>query len=337
MAGSEFAKRQLKKHGWTEGSGLGKQEHGRSDPIKVTLKMDKTGVGHDPGKEFTDHWWLRVFNEAAQKIGKNQKDNSKSKKDGQKQNKVTEIKNNLYMGFVKSSTLKNGVEEKHKHSDSSSEKSSDGENNTSLPTLNDIHKFCGGATGHKAARFGIKMGGKLARIATHEKMFEEQLKTKKQSEAVSETNSSRSNSLHDAVDQKPSLTSIESPCENGKGRRKKRKHKEKSKAECLEDSVTNSQCVNEENVDNELSQDYSKKNKKRKHKKNKHITSDDEGVVKCESDECDLFHANKGQQDSDNLRGKKRKRHHAADEETVNENSLSEIKIKRKKKKKTKV
>lgn len=28
----------------TTGSGLGKQEHGRSDPIKVTLKMDKTGV-----------------------------------------------------------------------------------------------------------------------------------------------------------------------------------------------------------------------------------------------------------------------------------------------------
>lgn len=181
----------------------------------------------------------------------------------------------------------------------------------------------------RAARFGIKMGGKLARIATHEKMFEEQLKTKKQSEVVSETVSSRSNSLHGAVDQKPSLTSIESPCENGKGRRKKRKHKEKSKAECSEDSITNSQRVNEENVDNELSQDDSKKTSKRKHKKKKHVSSDDVGVVKSEGDEC--------QQDSDSIRTKKRKQHHAADEETVNVNSLAEIKIKKKKKKKTKV
>lgn len=25
-------------------------------------------VGHDPGKEFTDHWWMRAFNDAAKKI-----------------------------------------------------------------------------------------------------------------------------------------------------------------------------------------------------------------------------------------------------------------------------
>ena len=26
-------------------------------------------MGHDPGKEFTDHWWMRVFNDAAKKGG----------------------------------------------------------------------------------------------------------------------------------------------------------------------------------------------------------------------------------------------------------------------------
>ena len=30
--------------------------------------MDKAGVGHDPSKEFTDHWWDNVFNNAAKNI-----------------------------------------------------------------------------------------------------------------------------------------------------------------------------------------------------------------------------------------------------------------------------
>ncbi|CAG5133652.1 unnamed protein product [Candidula unifasciata] len=280
MAASEFAKRQLEKHGWTEGSGLGRQENGRSDPIKVTLKMDKTGVGHDPAKEFTDHWWLRVFNEAAQKIGKKQKDDTNSKSDGGKnKNQGTDMKNNFYKGFVKSATLTDGIEEKHKQSDSSNEDSSDEDSTTSsLPTLNDIHTFCGGATGHKAARFGIKMGGKLARIAIHEKMFEEQLKTKKLFEAVQETDSCGSNHLQDKEEGMPSPISIGSVPEssiasgNGRDKKKKKKHKKNSKDE---DSICNSQPLDGELIngqeiivagDNELSQTVCKKSKKRKHK-----------------------------------------------------------------------
>ncbi|GFR98264.1 hypothetical protein ElyMa_002765600, partial [Elysia marginata] len=45
-----------------------------------------------------------------------------------------------------------------------------------VPTLDDIHKFCGGATGHKAASFGIRMGGKIKRASHHEKQFEEKAK-----------------------------------------------------------------------------------------------------------------------------------------------------------------
>ncbi|GFR98255.1 G patch domain-containing protein 4 [Elysia marginata] len=130
MANSEFARRQLKKHGWKEGSGLGKDEHGMADPIKVSLKMDKTGVGHDPGKEFTDHWWLRVFNEAAQKIGKKDKSKSEvpmSEEEKEKRNKEQRRKN-FYKGFVQSATLTNGVEEKIVSSDSSDDEENDSAN-----------------------------------------------------------------------------------------------------------------------------------------------------------------------------------------------------------------
>ncbi|RUS81628.1 hypothetical protein EGW08_010591 [Elysia chlorotica] len=179
MSKSEFARRQLKKHGWKEGSGLGKDEHGRADAIKVSLKMDKAGVGHDPGKEFTDHWWLRVFNETAQKIGKKGKKNDvdmpKSEEE-EKQSKMAERRKNFYKGFVQSTTLTNGVEEKTISSESSDEDEKESNNTVSVPTLEDIHKFCGGATGHKAASFGIRMEGKIKRASHHEKQFEEKAK-----------------------------------------------------------------------------------------------------------------------------------------------------------------
>ena len=41
-------------------------------PIKPQLKFDTTGVGHDPAKEFTNNWWDRAFNKAAQGIKVNQ-------------------------------------------------------------------------------------------------------------------------------------------------------------------------------------------------------------------------------------------------------------------------
>ena len=49
-----FAERMLKKQGWKDGQGLGKQQQGIVDPIKAALKFDKSGVGHDIAKEFTN-------------------------------------------------------------------------------------------------------------------------------------------------------------------------------------------------------------------------------------------------------------------------------------------
>uniref|UniRef100_A0A5F8GDX8 G patch domain-containing protein 4 n=1 Tax=Monodelphis domestica TaxID=13616 RepID=A0A5F8GDX8_MONDO len=63
--GMKFAEEQLQRHGWSQGKGLGKKEDGIAQAIKVKLKQDNAGVGHDPSKEFTNHWWSQLFNKTA--------------------------------------------------------------------------------------------------------------------------------------------------------------------------------------------------------------------------------------------------------------------------------
>jgi len=176
---SDFASKILGKHGWTEGAGLGKDEQGMQVPIRVFLRKteDKTGMGHDPGKEFTDHWWMRAFNDAAKKAGT--KTETKCPKE-RKEKELSEKQKAFYSRFTKGGILDQGVEEVKKDTDSGS--SSEEEElalKKSVPTLDDLHKFCGGATGSRAGAAGIKMGGKLSRAAAQEKMFEEKLRSKK--------------------------------------------------------------------------------------------------------------------------------------------------------------
>lgn len=50
------------------GKGLGRQENGISEAIKVKVKCDKGGVGHRQGEQFTFHWWDHVFNKASSSL-----------------------------------------------------------------------------------------------------------------------------------------------------------------------------------------------------------------------------------------------------------------------------
>uniref|UniRef100_A0A8C5VPA6 G patch domain-containing protein 4 n=1 Tax=Microcebus murinus TaxID=30608 RepID=A0A8C5VPA6_MICMU len=45
--------------------GLGRKENGITQALRVTLKQDTHGVGHDSAKEFTNHWWNKLFNKTA--------------------------------------------------------------------------------------------------------------------------------------------------------------------------------------------------------------------------------------------------------------------------------
>lgn len=47
------------------GEGIGKNADGILKPIKANLKFDNAGLCYEKGKEFTDHWWEKAFNNAA--------------------------------------------------------------------------------------------------------------------------------------------------------------------------------------------------------------------------------------------------------------------------------
>ncbi|KAL3884631.1 hypothetical protein ACJMK2_024758 [Sinanodonta woodiana] len=187
MAQNNFARNQLTKHGWKEGSGLGKAENGIKEAIKVKIKNDVAGVGHDPGADFTFHWWDHVFNKAAGSIHvKNTENGVEVKKVSadngpvvSKKRKTYDKKNMLYGQFVKGATLSDGSYEsvpgRREESSDDEEKT---KNKTAIIPANEqeIFKLCGGLTAHKAARHGHKLSGKLSRVEEQERLLVESMK-----------------------------------------------------------------------------------------------------------------------------------------------------------------
>lgn len=47
---------------------MGKKEDGISEALKPKLKRSITGVGYDPAKDFTEHWWNELYNKAASNV-----------------------------------------------------------------------------------------------------------------------------------------------------------------------------------------------------------------------------------------------------------------------------
>jgi len=187
-----FAERMLRKQGWTDGQGLGKTQQGIVDPIKPTLKFDKTGIGHDHAEEFTNNWWDLAFQKAANKIEveetKDGQIDVKSKKRSKKKKKreKAEAKNALYAGFTKSATLSDGrmIEESSNTDKKEQDSSSDDEmDKFSAVTklLSDENLFkAAGITAHKGARHGCTMKAKLQRVEeSDQKYLEEQALKKK--------------------------------------------------------------------------------------------------------------------------------------------------------------
>ncbi|XP_053743768.1 G patch domain-containing protein 4 [Synchiropus splendidus] len=192
--GLTFAEKQLKRHGWKEGKGLGREENGISEAIKVKVKCNKGGVGHKEGEQFTFHWWDHVFNKASSSLqvesdqnGIVLKKTEVSEDDGsplsnKKPRKASLAKAKLYGCFVKSATLLSGQEQPEakssKSDDSSSSSSSDEDDDqrldlSSTTKISDsaLMKACGGRTAHKGARHGLTMSAKLARLEQQEAEF----------------------------------------------------------------------------------------------------------------------------------------------------------------------
>ncbi|KAK6178552.1 hypothetical protein SNE40_013318 [Patella caerulea] len=238
MADCKFARDQLAKYGWVSGSGLGKEEQGMVKPIKVSIKNNKKGVGHDPGKEFTKNWWDHVFNKAASSITvDNTEDgvNVKTLVIEEKQEK----KPVLYGNFVKTSTLTNtsdGCEEVFHDKDESSEDEDILKSKKYTVTDEEMFLICGGRTAHKGARHGLKLNGKLQRIEEYEAKMLEELKQRRTDKTIDiEKNSDMKSKKKKKKDKKKDCDEIETIEEN----------KKKSKKICSDVKETND-IINED-------------------------------------------------------------------------------------------
>uniref|UniRef100_A0A1B0BHP5 G patch domain-containing protein 4 n=1 Tax=Glossina palpalis gambiensis TaxID=67801 RepID=A0A1B0BHP5_9MUSC len=160
----DFAKNILKKYGWKEGDGLGKTNNGITKALRANLKFDKAGFGSDvASSDFNNHWWERVFNEAASNVNVKQKDDGETEFDlinegveistkGYSLEKLKKARRNQcldntvsYGNFLQTATLKAGG-----------------------GAIEVDHPACGGRTAHKGARHGLKLSGKLSRLEKQE-------------------------------------------------------------------------------------------------------------------------------------------------------------------------
>ncbi|KAI5164728.1 G patch domain-containing protein 4 [Manis pentadactyla] len=176
--GMKFAEEQLLKHGWSHGKGLGRKENGITQALRVTLKQDTHGVGHDPAKEFTNHWWSELFNKtAANLVVETRQDGVQIRHLSKETIRHKHPKPNLlYQKFVKTTTLTPGGEKPDKDVESYSDDDNQGPRPPKILTDEMLLQACEGRTAHKAARLGITMKAKLARLEAQEQAFLAHLK-----------------------------------------------------------------------------------------------------------------------------------------------------------------
>lgn len=159
-----FGKKILEKYGYKDGSGLGKNKQGITEPIRATFKFDNAGLG-DKGPVREDHWWERVYNEASTNINVNKSEEGKIQMDlhdedgveitnkSYSMKKLKESNTSLQYGsFLKSATLLANV---------GKEEEIEGHVSTAdieikpiqVLTDEDLFKACNGRTAHKGKAF----------------------------------------------------------------------------------------------------------------------------------------------------------------------------------------
>ncbi|NXY52256.1 GPTC4 protein, partial [Ceuthmochares aereus] len=145
------------------GQGLGKREDGIAQAIRVKMKCDTAGVGHDASEPFSFHWWDHVFNKAAANIAVEAGQDGVSVKalseqgvgiSNKKPRKADGAGMMLYGRFVKSATLTARGEESAKlpgGSESSEDEEEEKLDLSSAKRLTDeeLMRVCGGRTAHK--------------------------------------------------------------------------------------------------------------------------------------------------------------------------------------------
>ncbi|XP_036365423.1 G patch domain-containing protein 4-like isoform X1 [Octopus sinensis] len=234
MANNLFARSILEKYGWKTGAGLGKEEHGIQEPIKVSLKNSKSGLGHIPGSDLTRNWWDQMYNDAAKKISVNTDNNEKPKQE--KIREESSPKNLLYGNFLQGSTQYSN------HTGIVEEAVSESQPEVSQncpPRLTDeqLFEICGRRTAHKAARHGLRLNGKLQRIKEQEQRFLESLESaKNHKNQISNTKISSISGNHTKVEAEKQQNNLDDDgyIEEETLIKKRKKKKKKNKNDLVE-------------------------------------------------------------------------------------------------------
>ncbi|MBZ3871924.1 G patch domain-containing protein 4 [Sciurus carolinensis] len=224
--------------------------------IKVTLKQDTHGVGHDPAKEFTNNWWNELFNKtAANLVVETGQDGVQIRRLSKETTHYNHPKPNmLYQKFVKTATLTSGEEKPDKNLENHSDDDSQGPIPPKILTDEMLLQACEGRTAHKAARLGITMKAKLARLEAQEQAFLAHLKGQ-------------------------DLETSQPQSESKLPKKKKKKRKQKEEEECR---------ATERNVDEEHPEHTRpsiRKSKKKKRQHHKEEVSDERGGTTVRSEE----------------------------------------------------
>lgn len=253
--GMKFAEEQLLKHGWTQGKGLGRKENGITQALRINLKQDTHGVGHDPSKEFTNHWWNELFNKtAANLVVETRQDGVQIKHLSKETTRHNHPKPNLlYQKFVKMATLTSGGEKPDKDLESCSDDNNQGPQPPKTLTDEMLLQACEGRTAHKAARLGITMKAKLARLEAQEQAFLDRLKG-----------------------QDPGIPQPQCECKPLKKKKKKRKQKMEEEATATE---RNAEKEYPDHTDQSI-----RKSKKKRHQEEK--VTDREGITVVDEEEA---------------------------------------------------
>ncbi len=67
----EYAKKIMKKMGWKEGNGLGKNQHGTTDCVQIKRREENIGLGKKVlggPTNWKDEWWNDAYNNSIKKL-----------------------------------------------------------------------------------------------------------------------------------------------------------------------------------------------------------------------------------------------------------------------------
>lgn len=297
----------MEKYGWKPGMGLGKDNSGIAEHIRVSKKANKRGIGMDSAKTF-EPWWEKLYNKTAQQsINGSKKDDSSSTKEKEKEKKEEKepqkgvgqlrvLGARLAPMFVRGTTLDLSKTQEDKPADnsSSSSSSSDSDSDSSddelvrpISTSKDTFEALGRRTGKK-----YSAGGKLSRLEAQEKKWN-LIRSNSVSPALSVSNS---------TSPAPQVSNSTSPAPEGE---KKRKREEKDEEE------------NKESGDAVGEPEKKKKKKEHRHHHHHHHKKDREAEEdnNTESGVSSELHEEKKKKEKKEKKDKKKEKGEKGDEE----------------------